>query len=239
MDLVALERRLAAALAPHDLLTHPFYQAWNMGQLTRGDLRAYAAQYGHQVDALPELLASARAQSSDPLTCAALDRNLAEEQGRLAPEAGEQVAHRQLWARFAAGMGANDAEVAATPADPETTEAVVGLRALVAEGPIESLAALWTYELQTAKVSHTKHEGLVARYGVTDAGTLSFFAAHQDLDVHHAADLLSALGRACEATSDADVEKNLGRACDAVSRSAQAQWRFLDGRQARRAIASA
>ena len=238
MDLALLERRLAAAVAPHDLLTHPYYLAWNMGELTRGDLRAYAVQYRHQVDALPVLLAQARAQAQDSATVDALDRNLSEELGQIALQVlpdDAALPHRELWLRFAEGMGATREEVLGSEADPSTEAAVEGLHAVVRDGSVEALAALWAYEMQTAKVSRTKREGLVGRYGVTDARTLSFFAAHEALDVLHAADLLSAVARASAASTPAKVEANVRRACDAASRSAKAQWIFLDGAQARRA----
>ncbi len=37
--LAALEERIAR----YDLLCHPYYKAWTAGQLTRDDLREYAA----------------------------------------------------------------------------------------------------------------------------------------------------------------------------------------------------
>ncbi|MBS2027002.1 MAG: iron-containing redox enzyme family protein [Deltaproteobacteria bacterium] len=208
------ESRLRAAVKPHDLLCHPFYQAWSMGTLTREDLAHYAAQYQHQVDALPRLLQAARAQTHDAETVAALDRNLSEELGQVGP------AHAKLWADFSREMGVSTAEAAGA----ETRESHASLESLVNAGEVDALAALWTYEMQTAHVAKTKHEGLVERYGVTNPAALAFFKLHEQLDVHHASDLLNALSRACH--GDAALE---ARACEAASRSAQAQWRFLDG----------
>src|SRR5579862_9430322 len=166
--MTSLEQRLFAAVLPHDLLCHPFYQAWTMGTLTRGDLAGYAAQYRHQVDALPSLLRAALEQTAEP----ALERNLDEEEGRQGP------AHAALWSRFADAVDACAEEPIA-----ETRASSSALRALCNEGPVQSLAALWAYELQTARVSRTKRVGL-ARYGVSE---VSFFALHEQLDVHHAA----------------------------------------------------
>src|SRR5438105_3829909 len=160
-----LEDRLLAAIAPHDLLSHPFYRAWSMGTLTRQDLAGYAAQYQHQVDALPALLRAALAQTGEP----ALRRNLDEEEGRGGP------AHSELWARFAAALEARAEEPLA-----ETRASASALAALCGEGELEALAALWAYELQTARVAPTKREGL-ARYGVAET---AFFALHEQLDVH-------------------------------------------------------
>jgi pyrroloquinoline-quinone synthase len=207
-----LETRLLAAIAPHDLLCHPFYKAWSAGTLTTRDLAEYAAQYQNQVDALPKLLRSALAQTGEP----ALARNLAEEEG----EGG--TPHAELWARFAQAL---DARPEAPHA--ETREAAAALTALCAEGPVQSLAALWAYELQTARVAGPKREGL-ARYGVRET---AFFALHAELDVHHAGDLLEALRRRCG--DDAGLQ---ALACDAAARSAQAQWLFLDGVERSRSV---
>jgi pyrroloquinoline-quinone synthase len=208
--MTTLEQRLLAAVTPHDLLCHPFYQAWSMGTLTRADLAGYAAQYRHQVEALPSLLRAAMEQTAEP----ALERNLDEEEGRQGP------AHAALWARFAAALDARAEEPVA-----ETRASGAALRALCEEGPVQSLAALWAYEMQTVRVSRTKREGL-ARYGVSE---VSFFALHEQLDVHHAADLLAALQRRC---GDDPALQQV--ACDAAARSAQAQWLFLDGAEKRR-----
>src|ERR1700738_2413071 len=217
---MTLELRLRAVVQPHDLLSHPFYQAWSMGSLTRTDLAGYAAQYQHQVEALPSLLRAAREVSSDETARAAIDRNLAEEEGR------EGGAHAALWSRLAAALDAR-------PEEPlgQTRASADALSELCSEGEIEALAALWVYELQTARVARTKREGLTQRYGVNE---IAFFTLHEQLDVHHAADLLAALERACD--GNPALER---RACSAAARSAQAQWLFLDGAQSRRAQAAA
>jgi len=222
-----LLERLEAAVATRDLLTHPYYQSWSMGTLTIGDLQAYAAQYRHQVEALPKLLRAARGQAPDVLAVHAVQRNLEEEEGRAAPEGGLAEPHAELWDRFAQGIGGGQAD-----ATPATRAAAESLASLVREGPIEALAALWAYEAQTARVSATKRAGLIERYGVRDQRALGFFAVHEKLDVHHAADLLACLRRACR--SEADVD----RACAAALRSAEAQWAFLDGVEASRLSAS-
>ena len=213
---------LTSAVDTHDTLLHPFYQAWTRGELTLEDLSAYAAQYAHQVDALPALIRAAREASSDPATRAALQRSLDEEEGR----AGR--AHAELWSRFRHALGQ---PVVVEAPEPETREAGHALRSLVGEGEVEALAALWAYERQTARVARTKREGLTERYGVHDPQALAFFTLHEELDVVHASDLLAALERAC--AGDAG---RVERARDAAVRSACAQWRFLDGAERRRPL---
>src|SRR5438132_5705554 len=94
------DRLLVDAVNEHDLLCHPFYEAWSKGTLTRDHLASYAAQYRHQVSALPALLRKACQQATDHAAQKALESNLDEEEGRAGP------AHAALWDRFAAAVGA-------------------------------------------------------------------------------------------------------------------------------------
>ena len=224
MNTAALEQALEAALAPRALLTHPFYQAWSAGELRAEDLARYAEQYRFQVHALPELLRRARALTADAETGAELSRNLDDEEGRTG------VAHARLWEAFGSAVGAT-AEAAALP---ETHAAAESLVELVGEDEVTALAALWAYEVQTARVAETKEAGL-RRYGVDSPAALRFFRLHGELDVHHARGLLEAVERAIARGGSLEAAKA------AVERSSQAQWTFLDGaerlRQARLAAA--
>jgi len=208
-----LEQALQAALAPRDLLTHPFYRAWSAGELRAEDLARYAEQYRFQVTALPELLRRARSLIRDADTEAELSRNLDDEEGRTG------VAHALLWEAFGAAVGA---AAEASPL-PETRAAAESLAALVGED-----------EVQTARVADTKETGLKC-YGVDSPAALRFFRLHGDLDVHHARGLLGSIERCLARGASLEAAKA------AVERSARAQWTFLDGaerlRQARLAAA--
>src|SRR6185369_6531601 len=50
-------QQLDARIAEFDLLCHPFYKAWSAGELSRDDLREYARDYYHHVNAFPTYLA--------------------------------------------------------------------------------------------------------------------------------------------------------------------------------------
>jgi pyrroloquinoline-quinone synthase len=222
-----LRERLQGAVAAHDTLMHPYYRAWTEGALTVADLRAYAAQYRHQVEALPSLLRGALAQAQDEQARASLQRNLSEEEGA----EGRGEAHLELWLRFVEALGCSRAEALDSPAHAMTRESGAELRAAVAQGEVEALAALWAYEAQTARVAGEKRAGLSQRYGLRDARALSFFSLHEELDLHHRDELEAALHAACARHGQGAVE----RACAAAERSARAQWRFLDGAEAARA----
>jgi pyrroloquinoline quinone (PQQ) biosynthesis protein C len=71
-------------------------------------------------------------------------------------------------------------------------------------------------------VAETKEAGLRS-YGVQTPEALAFFRMHGALDIHHARELLEALGRAVARGGTIET------ATRAVASSACAQWRFLDG----------
>ena len=95
--------QLDARIAPFDLLCHPFYRAWSAGQLSRDDLREYARDYYHHVNAFPTYLAELSMRLEEGELRRAVLANLADEKGWDAanPE------HAELWLDFAEGMGAS------------------------------------------------------------------------------------------------------------------------------------
>ena len=81
------------------MLKHPFYQAWQRGELTLEHLRGYAGQYYHHVLAFPQYVSAAHAICPDQRERQELLENLIEE------ERGDEN-HPELWLRFAEGVGA-------------------------------------------------------------------------------------------------------------------------------------
>src|SRR5512143_1438551 len=99
-------QELDARIARHDLLCHPFYQAWSEGKLTSEDLREYAADYYHHVAAFPTYLSAFHSRLEDGELRRNVLRNLADEEI-------EGRAHSDMWLDFAEGMGAERDSVAA------------------------------------------------------------------------------------------------------------------------------
>src|SRR5881397_3792493 len=76
-----------------DVLEHPFYRRWSAGQLRPGDLQLYASEYHHAVVAIADASRSAAALADGELA------------PRLVEHAGEELAHIDLWMRFARATG--------------------------------------------------------------------------------------------------------------------------------------
>src|SRR2546421_8641010 len=95
--------RIDAQVAAKHLLTHPFYQAWTRGELSREALQDYARQYYHHVAAFPTYLSAVHANTDDQETRRQILANLVDE------EAGEPN-HPALWLQFAEGLGVTKAQ---------------------------------------------------------------------------------------------------------------------------------
>src|SRR4030095_11285921 len=106
MNTQELFQHLEERISKYDLLCHPFYKAWSAGALTRDDLRAYARDYYHHVEAFPTYLAELSVRLDESELRQAVLANMADEKG-LADGSGEaSVEHSELWLDFAEGMGA-------------------------------------------------------------------------------------------------------------------------------------
>jgi pyrroloquinoline-quinone synthase len=223
----ALESRIER----YDLLTHPFYQAWTKGELSREDLREYGSEYWHHVSAFPTYLSALHSHLPDGKLRRTVLENLADEEGL-----EDGAPHSDLWMDFARGMGAQDEEVRARKVAPETDALLDHFRAAMQLSPAAALASLYAYESQVPAIAKTKAEGLAQFYGA-DAAARRYFTVHMTADVHHARVWREALTAELAAHPE-QAETALA----AGEGAAKALWTSLDGveaaRQARMAAAA-
>ncbi len=214
-----------AQIAQRHLLTHPFYQAWQRGELTREALADYAAQYYRHVEAFPRYLSALHSHTTNSDTRRAVLQNLMDE------EAGAPN-HPELWLQFAEGLGVSRESVLAAETTPEARAIVNTFDGLCRDGSVAAgLAALYSYESQIPAIAETKIAGLVTFYGITDESALAYFRVHQEADIEH-----SAVERRLLAThlTDADAAD----APQASQRALDAAWNLLSGVCARHEIAA-
>ncbi len=213
-------QQLDQRLAPYDLLKHPFYQAWTAGELTRGDLATYAAEYFHHVSAFPTYLSALHAQLPDSELRREVLRNLADEEGI---DAAHARPHSALWMDFATGMGNTREQVLAHPIQPEMQALLATFRGLMLEPPASALAALYAYESRVPAIAQEKAAGLERHYAA-DARTTRYFTLHRTADVHHAQvwrDLIDA-----ELAAHPEAEP---AALAAAEQAGKALWQALSG----------
>ena len=213
--------RFEERVAPFNLLQHPFYQAWSKGELTREDLREYAAEYWHHVSAFPTYLSALHSRLPDGEMRREVLSNLAEEEG---VDSATARPHSDLWMDFAAAMGATRDEVLGRTVQPEMTTLMATFRELIQEGTASSaMAALYAYESKVPAIATTKAEGLAEHYA-TKGAAARYFTLHQTADVAHASVWRELIDKELAASPESEEA-----ALDAGERAAKALWVALDG----------
>lgn len=220
-------QQLDARIGQFDLLCHPFYKAWSAGELSRDDLREYARDYYHHVNAFPTYLAELSMRLEESELRRAVLANLADEKG-WDDATGKNPEHAELWLDFAEGMGASRDPRGHTPV-AEIEGLISFFHGVASSGtPEEALAAFYAYESQVPRVAKEKARGLREMYGADDR-TCGYFTLHSTADVYHAQVWRQQLARRLEQNPNA-AEPALA----AAGNAAQALWSALDGIEARR-----
>jgi len=225
--------QLEASIARYDLLCHPFYRAWAAGELTRADLREYARQYYHHVQAFPCYLAELALRLDEGELRRAVLANMCDEKGAPDKSGKDSVPHAELWLDFAEGMGARRNMLLHLPV-AEVRELVRHFHRVASEGmPEEALAAFYVYESQVPRVAKEKERGLREMYGADDK-TCGYFALHAVADVYH-----SNVWRKQLETRIAVNPEAAQDALDAAESTAKILWQALDGIDAARSAFAA
>ncbi len=217
-----LREQLNARISRYDLLCHPFYNAWSAGQLTREDLRQYAADYYHHVAAFPTYLSAFHCRLDDGALRRAVLNNMYEEECDGTP-------HSELWLDFAAAFGNERETVKSQLPLPEIAALIENFRRVARKGSkAEVLATFYAYESQVPRVAKEKARGLKEMYGC-EAKSYSYFTLHTCADVRHSQVWREQL----EAELAAHPEET-DAALQAAENAAQWLWQALDGVERRR-----
>jgi pyrroloquinoline-quinone synthase len=228
MNIAQFFEQLEASIARYDLLCHPFYRAWAAGELTRDDLREYARQYYHHVEAFPCYLAELALRLEEGELRRAVLANMCDEKGTAGGLRKNAVPHSELWLDFAEGMGARRDMVPHLPL-AEISELIRHFHYLASEGtPEEALAAFYAYESQVPRVAKEKEGGLREMYGADDR-TCGYFALHATADIYHSNVWRKQLERRLE-----ENPETAQAALDAAEKTAKLLWQALDGIEAAR-----
>ncbi len=159
-----LKHELNERISRKALLQHPFYQAWEAGELPVDALRTYAREYGAFIRNMPvgwETL-------NDDET------------------ADEERQHAALWEDFAAGLN-TQIGMAELPG----TAALVAASGKLFAKRATALGALYAFEAQQPATAKSKLDGLRKHYSLP-ASAEAYFEVHS-ANEHEAAKLLDQL----------------------------------------------
>jgi pyrroloquinoline-quinone synthase len=202
-------------LDQYHLLKHPFYQAWNKGELSIDTLQIYAQEYYGHVAAFPRYISSIHSLCEKIEDRQVLLENLIDE------EQGAEN-HPELWMQFAEGLGCSR-ENCRTQELNSTKKLVEEYFEITRSSYASGLGALYAYERQSPEVAKSKIDGLQKFYNIQDEQTLKFFTVHMEADEWHTEECANLLD---EMNQD-DQQAALGGAI----KGAQLLWNFLDEMQ--------
>jgi pyrroloquinoline-quinone synthase len=233
MNIAEFFEQLHARIGKYDLLCHPFYQAWSAGQLSRNDLRQYAQDYYHHVEAFPSYLAAFGMRLDEGELRRAVLANMYDEKGVEGRSGRDSVPHSELWLDFAEGMGSSRNLEWHTPVK-EVRELIRHFQQVANEGSAEeALAAFYAYESQVPRIATEKEAGLRKMYKADDK-TCGYIGLHATADVHHSKIWRKQLEKRIAAHPEAAEA-----ALEAGEAAAQKLWSALDGIEARRTTLAA
>jgi pyrroloquinoline-quinone synthase len=233
MNTTQFFEQLEVSIAKYDLLCHPFYKAWAAGELTRDDLREYACQYYHHVEAFPCYLAELALRLDEGELRRAVLANMCDEKGAAGGYGKDSVSHSELWLDFAEGMGARRDMLLHLPV-AEIRELTRYFHQVASEGtPEEALASFYAYESQVPRVAKEKERGLREMYGADDK-TCGYFTLHSTADIYHS----NVWHKQLENRIAANPE-TAEAALDAAENTARMLWQALDGIEAARTAVAA
>ena len=231
MNTAEFLEQLDTRIAKYDLLCHPFYKAWSAGRLTRDDLREYAQDYFHHVEAFPSYLAALGLRLEDGELRSAVLANMCDEKG--VEGSANSIPHSDLWLDFAEGMGSSRNLEWHTPV-PGIRQLIRHFNHVASEGSVEeALAAFYAYESQVPRIAKEKEAGLRGMYGADDK-TCGYFALHTTADVYHSRVWRNQLEKRVAAHPE-----TAAAALDAAENAARMLWQALDGIEARRTAVAA
>jgi pyrroloquinoline-quinone synthase len=209
-------RALDDLIGERSILQHPFYRAWQRGELKPEQLAIYSRVYYPHVAAFPGYLKNAINRASDSVIRSALEQNLEDELTNPAP-------HPELWLDFAVATGQERRAVECAESVPKTADTIATFDRLTNRDIASGLTALYAYESQQPEVAAEKLRGLRDCYGIHSPQAVSYFTVHATADVEHRTAERSAIRRCL------DSGTSPGAVMNAAGETLDAYWNLLDG----------
>jgi pyrroloquinoline-quinone synthase len=170
----SLVKKIDELIEQKSLLKHPFYQMWSDGKLSVDSLAGYSKEYFQMVKAVPSFVDAIAKFAPDALV------------EEIRSNGAEESEHIQPWTDFAVSLGVQRDEIDNYTGLEKTNQAVSELSQTITS--LETgAAAMYAFEKEIPKISHTKLEGLEKFYNITSNDATEYFRLHMEADIRHAA----------------------------------------------------
>mgnify|MGYP001555151826 CR=1 FL=1 len=144
----------------HKLLDHPFYQAWNEGEITADQLAKYHESYKEFIEKVPDYWQKIIDGFGEDSTFA---KSVVE----------DERSHIPLWNEW-------ESRLPETDGHPDMKDVIEALDSMTNS---ELLGAIHAFEIQQPEVAKTKKEGLLKHYNFTEE-EMTYFDEHQNEEPH-------------------------------------------------------
>lgn len=161
--------QIDAMLAENDPARQPVMTAISEGRLSRDELRAFACQYFHLVDALPRFVSTVHSVTIDH---PAIRRTLL---NILVPLELHPPSVADLWLQTCAALGLYSDSVRSSETTTSTAACLGDFEYLCQAGSAQGLAALYAWMSRLPRVCRTEQAALAKHYELTDGPGVQFF----------------------------------------------------------------
>lgn len=169
------------------------------GQLTRDELRAFAAQYFHLVDALPRFVSTVHSVTADPTVRRVLINVLV-------PLELKPPSVAELWLQTCAALGLFSDSVRSGEPTTSTAACLGDFEYLCQAGTVQGLAALYAWMRRLPVVCRTEKRALAEHYHLDSGPGIQFFDVVSLQAESHARALRDALARMIDRTPEAAAD---------------------------------
>jgi len=168
----SLTKKIDQLIEQKSLLKHPFYQMWSDGKLSTQMLAGYSKEYFQMVKAVPMFVGEIAKFAPESLI------------SEIKANQHEEEEHIEPWTHFAVSLGVEN--ITSYVGLDKTTQAVSELSNLMTSFEAGA-AAMYAFEKEIPKISHTKLDGLAKFYNITSDSATEYFRLHMEADIRHAA----------------------------------------------------
>ncbi|MCW2950661.1 MAG: hypothetical protein JWN41_1674 [Thermoleophilia bacterium] len=186
------------AIADSNPAREPLLAGLRTGELSRDDLRTFATQYFHLVDALPRFVSMVHSVTPDPHVRRTL-LNI------LVPLEGTPPSAADLWLQTCAALGLFSDSVRASEPTTATAACLGDYEYLCHAGPVQGVSALYAWMSRLPIVCRVEQSALAEHYGLNSGPGVQFFEAIGFQAQSHARALRAALSLLLDATPEAEA----------------------------------
>jgi pyrroloquinoline-quinone synthase len=145
---------------------------WSDGKLSTQMLAGYSKEYFQMVKAVPMFVGEIAKFAPESLI------------SEIKANQHEEEEHIEPWTHFAVSLGVEN--ITSYVGLDKTTQAVSELSNLMTSFEAGA-AAMYAFEKEIPKISHTKLDGLAKFYNITSDSATEYFRLHMEADIRHAA----------------------------------------------------